>query len=145
MAWEIFNRKVTRVSTPAISVSAEGRVNLNKGVTKRLKDNAVEHVLLLWDKDNYRIGLRPITKRDSRAFRVLYGQRENSASMFAKAFFDHIQYDRSERRQLHAEWLEDDGMFSITVPRDAIKDSKQGSLDINHERPVPIRRSMKNA
>jgi hypothetical protein len=130
MSWEIFNRKVIRTVTPSIGVSREGRVNLNKGVTQRLKAQAVEFVLLLWDGDRHKIGLRPITKRDQRAFRVLYGKRENSSGLFAKSFFDYIGYNYSENRNLPAEWNDDEEMFEISIPHEALKPEsiKQGVL-----------------
>ena len=139
MSWEIFNRKVTRVVTPAISVSSEGRVNLNKGVVQRLRAMAVEYVLLLWDGERHKVGLRPISKRDNRAFRVLYGNRENAAALSGKSFFDYIGYNYAESRILPATWDENEEMFEIPIPQDALKPEsiKQGNL-LDAAKPVSM-------
>ena len=70
MAWEIFSRKVRRSGTPAVTFNKLGRISLNKTATAILERDAVEFVLLLWDPIKRQVGIRPITKKDQRAYRL---------------------------------------------------------------------------
>ena len=98
MAYEIFTRKVTRAGTPTVAVSKSGRIALNKSAFAVLDKNAIEFVLLLWDKDRHRIGIRPITKKDSRAYSLKFGPKKNGAYFSAKTFLDYIKIDYAETK-----------------------------------------------
>jgi len=125
MAYEIFTREVIRTGSPRISVNTLGRVGINQAATKILKDNAVEFVLLLWDKERNKIAIRPITKKDKRAYIVTFAPKGNGAGFSAKTFFKYIGYDYAETRSLAAEWNENEGILEIDVPPENLKDRKQ--------------------
>src|SRR4051812_28365656 len=82
--YEVFSRKISRVGTPMLTITKLGRIALNKTATARFERDAVEFVILLWDKESRRIAIRPITKKDARAYRVSYGQKGNGAGFSAK-------------------------------------------------------------
>jgi hypothetical protein len=128
MGYEIFTRKISRVGTPAVSLNTLGRMGLNKAATRVLEREAVEYVLLLWDRENHRIAIRPIKKKDGRAYHLSYGKKGNGSGFSAKTFFDYIGYDYSETRSLPAEWNEGEGIFELEVPVEHLKDEKQRRL-----------------
>lgn len=141
MAFEIFTRKVTRSITPSITLSKLGRIALNKSATTVLEKNAVEFVLLLWDGESRVIGIRPITKKDSRAYPVKYGSKGNGAGFSAKTFLDFINVDYSESRVLPASWEADGSMLTAEVPVGIMKNDKQGLLEMD----TPQRRASRSS
>jgi len=128
MAWEIFSRKVRRSGTPSVTFNKLGRISMNKTATATLESEAVEFVLLLWDPMKRQMGIRPITKKDQRAYRLAYGKKGNGAGFSAKTFMDHIGYDYSESRSTPVRWDEGESMFIAEVPAEYLRDNSQQSL-----------------
>ena len=128
MAYEIFTRKARRTGSPTLAISKSGRIALNKAATATLEKNAVEFVLLLWDKENHKIGVRPITKKDPRAYNLKYGPKNNGAYFSSKTFFDYVGIDYSQTRAFPATWLEDESILEAVVPFEYLKDDKQQRL-----------------
>jgi hypothetical protein len=116
MSWEIFERKVRRSGTPAITFNKLGRLSMNKSATARLEKDAVEFVLVLWDPSKRQIGIRPITKKDPRAYRLAYGKKGNGAGFSAKTFMDYVGYDYKESRSFPIRWDESESMFIGELP-----------------------------
>jgi len=116
MAFEVFSRKVRRLASPQVTFTTLGRIALNKAATAVLDKLVVENVVLLWDADTKRIGIRPISKKDSRAYRVHYGKNGNGAGFSAVTFLDHIGYNYKEgSNSFPAEWNDGEGMFLISL------------------------------
>lgn len=128
MPWEIFTRKVRRSGSPAITFNKLGRIALNKTATAVLEKEAIEFVLLLWDADRRLVGVRPITKKDHRAYRLAYGQKGNGAGFSAKTFMDYIGYDQSETRSFPAQWNESDSTFTVELPEECLQPNKKQPL-----------------
>ena len=119
--WEIFTRKVRKRGTPAITFSTLGRISLNKAATVPLEKEAVESVLLLWDATSRSVGIRPITKRDDRAYRLAYGKKGNGAGFSAKTFMDYIGYDYSESRSFPLRWDEHESVYIAEIPSEHLE------------------------
>ena len=128
LAYQIFEKKATRMGTPAVTVLKNGRMALNSAATQVLHKNAVEFVLLLWDEDNLRLALRPISKRDSRAYKITYGLNNSGSSFSAKSFMDHIGWNLSANHTVAMAWNESEGMLEASVPPNFLKDSRQQKL-----------------
>lgn len=96
---------------------------MNQHAAKPFGQNAVEFVLLLWDEPLRRMAIRPITKKDSRAYLLAYDKKGKGggAGFFAKTFFDHINYDYTETRTHTAEWNDTEGILEVQLPADAFK------------------------
>ena len=123
MAFEIFTRKIVRSGAPGVTASKLGRMAINKRATSFFEKNAVEYVLVLWDADTKKIAIRPIAKRDPRAYRLKYGEKGNGAGFSAKTFFDHIGLDFSESRPMPAHWDDDQDMLVIDVPAEHLRNT----------------------
>jgi hypothetical protein len=128
MTWEIFSRKVRRSGAPSVTFNKLGRISLNKTATARLENDVVEFVLLLWDPAKRQVGIRPITKKDPRAYRLAYGKKGNGAGFSAKTFMDHIGYEYSESRSTPVRWDEGESMFIAELPTDYLQANHQQSL-----------------
>ncbi|MBI3001950.1 MAG: hypothetical protein HYY46_26355 [Deltaproteobacteria bacterium] len=127
MGYEVFARKVVRTGTPAISINSFGRVGINQSATAILRKNGVEYVLLLWDKDELKIGIQQGPKTDTRAYRLAFSKKGSGASFSAKTFFVHINYDFSKTRSFAAEWNPKEKMLEIEITSDGLE-SKQPQL-----------------
>ncbi len=128
MAWEIFTRKVRKSASPSITFNKLGRLSLNKAATATLEKEAVEFVLLLWDAAKRQVGVRPITKKDQRSYRLAYGKKGNGAGFSAKTFMDHIGYDYSETRSFPTKWDEGESMFIAEIPAEHLQNNRQQVL-----------------
>lgn len=121
MPYEIFVRKVIRSRDPAIYVNKLGRIRLNHSVTNELTLKAIELVLLMWDKNTSTVAIRPITKKDPRAYRVSYAKKGYASGFSAKTFLDWIGYKYStQTRSMPAEWSEE-GWLTIQIPQEALQ------------------------
>jgi hypothetical protein len=128
MAFEIFTRKVIRTGNPVVGFNALGRISLNQAATAQFRKDAVEFVLLLWDKEAHMVALRPITKRDARAYRVAYNKKANGCGFSAKTFFDYIGLDYKTSFSVPAEWDDEEGCFKVVIPTERLKDERQQRL-----------------
>lgn len=125
MPYEIFTRKIRKMRTPAVTITKLGRLSFNKAATASFEKNAVENVLLLWDAEKHQFGVRVITKKDTRSYRLTYGAKGNGAGFSAKTFFDYIGLDYSESRAMSAEWNDQEMMFEVKVPEEFFANRRQ--------------------
>jgi hypothetical protein len=128
MPFEIFSRKVVRRGSPSVTATKLGRMAINKAATAYLEKYAVEFVLLMWDADLRKIGVRPISKKDPRAYKVTYGDKGNGAGFSAKTFFDYIGLDYSMSRVFPATWNTEQEILELDVPEEFLKTSAQQKL-----------------
>jgi len=121
MGFEIFSRKIQWKGSPAVTFNKLGRFSFNKASTAQFEKNAIEYVLLLWDAERRLVGVRPISKKDNRSYKVHYGKNSNGCGFSAATFLDFIKYDTSQSRSMPAKWEEGDAMFVIEVPEEYLK------------------------
>ena len=129
MAFEIFSRKVQWRGKPSVSFTKLGRFAFNKGATAQFEKNAVENVLLMWDAEKHLVGVRPITKKDNRAYKVHMGKKGNGCGFSASTFLKYIGFDTSETRTMPTMWDEQEEIFVIEVPENYIKKAKPTATD----------------
>ncbi|MGA8597012.1 MAG: hypothetical protein WB676_20055 [Bryobacteraceae bacterium] len=128
MAYEIFEKKATRIGTPAVTFSSKDRLSINAAGAKIFHQIAVESVLLLWDREHHRAAIRPITKKDSRAYKVTYGLKANGVSFSARSFLNHIGWQSKEKFTVPATWNEEQSILEFELPADKLKNDRQPSL-----------------
>jgi hypothetical protein len=121
MGFEIFTRKIARVASPTISLAKAGRITLNSACTKLFEKEAVEYVLVLWDKEQKTVALRPIRKKDARTYHIHYGKSGSYASFSAKSFLDYIGFISEETRNIPATWNEDENQLEAKIPEEYFK------------------------
>lgn len=128
MPYEIFTRKIRRMGTPSVTFNKMGRLQFNKAATAKFEKEAVEYVLLLWDAELNKVGVRLITKKDPRAYKVAYGDKGNGAGFSTKTFFDHIGLDYTETRTVPVELCEGDLLLEFQIPEDYFSKNLQRHL-----------------
>jgi hypothetical protein len=121
MSYEIFNRKVQYRGTMAIALTKMGQLSFNKGASNFLQERSVGNVILLWDKEKRKIGIRPITEKDPRSYNIHWNKRGDGAGFSVATFLKYIEYDASETRTFPARWDEQQLMFEIEVQKEHFK------------------------
>jgi hypothetical protein len=125
MAFEVFSRKVRRLTSPQVTLTTLGRMAFNKAATAVFEKQVVENVVLLWDVETKRFAVKPISKKDSRAYHIHYGKNGNGAGFSAITFLDHIGYNyKDSSNSFSAEWNEDEQMFLVSLA-DVVLGQKQ--------------------
>jgi hypothetical protein len=119
--YEIFEKTVRRDTEPRVTISTLGRIQFNATASRVLDKNAVETVLLLWDKDARKIGIKSITKKDDRAYKVRYAKKGKGAGFASKTFLDWIKHDYSESKSYPCVWNEAESTFEISLPNEPEK------------------------
>jgi hypothetical protein len=99
MGYEIFEKVYPSKSlAPTMTISPLGRCSLNRAAAEMLNKDAVESVLLLWDKSNRKFALKP-ARNDARSFPIRYSKKRKGESVVVGAafsgvmFLKHIGYD----------------------------------------------------
>ena len=132
MAYEIFEKKAIRVGTPAVTFNSKDRISINSQAAKILHQHAVEFVLILWDKQGRKAALRPLSKKDRRAYKLSYGKisnnQPNGASFSARTFLNHIGWKTQEKQTMSAEWNEDEQLLEFVLPANCLEDDNQKKL-----------------
>jgi hypothetical protein len=102
---------------------------LNKPAAEKFSEQGATNVLILWDEENRRFAIRPIFKKDSRAYpmRPASGKSTAGATINAKSFLDTIGVDISETKQYPAAWNDQEGLLEVEIPLDRFK-ARQTSL-----------------
>lgn len=135
MSWTVFEKTIRRSSEPKCTISRLGRLQFNSSAGAILHRNAVEQVLLLWDKDSRKIGVRSINKKDPRAYTVRFAGKHKGAGFAAKTFLEWIQYDHSETKAFPCEWNEADSTFEIALAMG----EKPEEIKSGYSKPVRVR------
>ena len=138
MAYEIYERKTTRTVAPAVTISPTGRFAFNAAITRLFQKHHVEDVLLMFDKEQRRIAVRPITKKDVRSYKVTFSHSKTGSNTSGKSFLEWANLDLSKRRTYPAEWMEEEGLLEIIPPAEVFKDERQRKL-------LPVEQTRKQA
>ncbi|MBZ5580955.1 MAG: hypothetical protein LAQ30_01895 [Acidobacteriia bacterium] len=126
MPYEIFARTTARKGAPpTINIAANGRLGLNKAAAELLHKEAIGFALLLWDADARKIAVRPIKKKDPRAFTVTFSKGRMSAGISAKSFCDYIGVDYSQTRGYQAKWNDNESALEIDLGRAEFANGRQ--------------------
>ncbi|HLW77921.1 MAG TPA: hypothetical protein VKS01_13075 [Bryobacteraceae bacterium] len=115
MAYKIFERVSARVVVPALTIAPQGRVVFNAAACRLLIESGVKHVIVLWDSEARKIGVKSGSKDDKNAFSVTF-TGGHSASFGAKSFFQHIGWSAPKRQLLETTWNPKTKMFEATLP-----------------------------
>jgi len=128
MAYEIYEKQFPSKSTsPTITISPLGRCALNRAAAGLFHKEAVENVLLLWDRDAFRFAIRPITKKDARSFNIRYTMKDKAvvgAQFSGVLFLRHIDYDYTTTGTYPIKWDANEAIFEVDLPKDRFKGSQ---------------------
>jgi hypothetical protein len=115
VAYETFERRVTRTENPALSVLADGRISLNAAATRLFQGAGAMAVKILWDKAKDRIALQAATKGDKNSYSI-YFSRGRSAFISAKTFLPYIGWSSDRSQTVPARWNAELKMLEAELP-----------------------------
>jgi hypothetical protein len=118
MAWEVFTKKIIRTGDPVITLGKMGRMAFNMQATNIFEAHNATHVVLLWDKEAYKCGVRLASNKDVGAYKLTFNKKYNGAGFSAVTFMNHIRYDWTETRAFNADWDEAAQMFVFAIPQE---------------------------
>jgi len=118
MPYEIFERKRQYSGTDAVTITKYGQLSFNKAAVNKLQKEAIETVLVLWDKETRSVGIRAINEKDKRAFTVRWHKRGDGAGFSLASFVKHIEYNASESRTFPVQWNDEQRMFEFKIKKE---------------------------
>lgn len=118
MAWEVYTRQVIRTGEPAVTITKMGRLALNKLASEFFETAKAAHVLLLWDKDAFKCGIKVANSKDIGAYTLTAGANGNGAGFSAVTFLNYLRYDWTVTRSFNAEWDASASMLVFSVPKE---------------------------
>src|SRR5579864_9620076 len=132
MAYEVFDNKATRLGTPALTVTTDGRLALNADAGDLLRSVGAKFTHLLWDAEARKIALRPLTKADSRSYKLSVPHAHKRGMLVAAAtFLRYIGWSPSIRVTLAIEWNENEKLLEVVLPSDkSSMDEKRAIQDV---------------
>jgi hypothetical protein len=137
MAYEIYQREIVRVSTPAVTLNKRGKMVFNVAATKRFHEAGVENVFLLWDKEQRKFAIRPIAKKDPRTVKVRYSGNSKWASISCKGFLQLIGHDVTKTVPYAAIWNEDEGIFEVSMAAEEAAGTDDVTLPETRRKVIP--------
>lgn len=120
MAYVVYEKVVKRTTSPTVSISKLGRISFNAASTETLRKNAIEYVLLLWDKESRKVAVKSTSKKDTRSYTLRFTQKNRMSGFAAKTFLNYIEYDFTESHQYPCTWSEREDMFEFQVPAERL-------------------------
>jgi hypothetical protein len=129
MAYEIYEKEFpTKSTSPTITISALGRCSLNRAAAALFHKEAVENALLMWDKENCKFAIRPITKKDARSFNIRYSTKDKTiigGAFSGVMFLRHINYDYTKTTTYPIKWDANQGLFEVELSADRFVGAQQ--------------------
>jgi hypothetical protein len=119
MAYELFDSKAARIGSFALSIQGDVRIALNADVGDVLTSLGAKYVQILWDRERFRLGIRPLQKRDARAFKLTFYQGKRGASLSAQSFLHYIQW-RPGPFSTAVQWNEKESLLEAILPRERV-------------------------
>jgi hypothetical protein len=116
MAWEVYTRQTIRTGEPAVTIGKMGRIAFNMIATATFESKKVTHVVLMWDKELFKCGVKSATSKDVGAYTLTYNEKSNGAGFSAVTFLNYIRYDWTETRSFNAEWDEEEELLVFSIP-----------------------------
>lgn len=127
MPWEVYSRKRVATGDPMVTFSKLGRISLNKKATSFLEEDKDLHVVLLWDKDSRKVGIKVAQQKDKHTYMIVYGQKGNGAGFNAKTFLDYIGVDYTQSKQHPAHWNPAEKIMEVSLPVEAFTQVTTGN------------------
>jgi hypothetical protein len=126
MAYEVFKKTGTRVESPTLSITPDGRIAINAAAVRILVAQGIRSVLLLWDRSTQTMALKGIQKSDKNAYTVSISSGNHSGSLRAKQFFNYIGWNGRKRESVPAGWNEREKMLEAKLPPEHLGTRKSG-------------------
>jgi hypothetical protein len=126
MAYEIFDSKATRSSSPALTIRADLRIALNADAGDLLASVGAKYAQILWDRESFRLAIRPLTKPEARAFKLTFPNIRRGPTIAAQSFLKYIQWQSGKPFTTVVHWNEKERLLEADLPRERVGIVAQG-------------------
>jgi len=114
MSWERYQGARTS-STPVISFRGRSQIGLNSEAIKEFKLEQYQWVILFFDKDGQRIGLRPTNNKREMGVCKLRVKPPSGASISAGSFIKEHHLGEGSKRRFAAIWDDTEKMIVVDL------------------------------
>jgi hypothetical protein len=121
MAYELFNVKATRIGSPALTITAEGRIILNADAGDLLRREGGKFIQILWDAKAFKMALRPLTKSGESSYKLSAKSGRRGMVFSGLTFLRHIRWNFSKPSTLRVEWNDKEKLLEALLPRENIE------------------------
>ena len=111
---------VGRVFRPRASLRSNGQLGFNHGCVKRFDMEKFSHVVLFYDVDTKRIGVKLTNDKDEPGAATLI-TRTGNGTVSARAFLEYYQLTPSKTTQYDVRREDESGMLVIAIAKPAEK------------------------
>jgi len=122
MAYELFKIKATRIGSPALTVTADGRIALNADAGDILKKAGANYVQILWEAKTLKMALRPLSKPTESAYKLSAKSGRRGMAFSGFTFLRHIGWNFGESSTIPVEWNEKEKLLEAQMPEERIKE-----------------------
>ena len=117
MAFERFTDTRARGLTPKASIWSRGQVGFNKSAVLKFQINAYNYIVLFYDQDSKRIGIKLTNKEEEGAIKISKKMKSGGASVSAKSFVFHYGINAPETRNYNLEIDPDSNLIVIDTTK----------------------------
>jgi hypothetical protein len=116
MAWKRFTKTRSRSFVPKVGIWARGQIGFNKGAVEKYKLEQYDYVVLFFDEEQRRIGIKLTTDaKEEGATKVT--KRQSAISFSANAFLNTFEIDHEKTRKYDVGFNQEEGMFIIQLEK----------------------------
>lgn len=115
MAFEKFTKTRGRGYTPKVSIWSRGQIGFNEGCLLRYDLKKFTHVVLFYDKDNKKIGIKFTNNQSDDGATKIIIRKTGGASISANAFLSYYNIEHSKTKRYDASYDKDADMYIIQI------------------------------
>lgn len=118
MPYEVFEQK-TRSYKPVVSITENGTIGLNGGVYNRFSVSKYNFVVLLYDKERKRVGIKLVKNEDEKGARKLrHRKKVLGGDVSARPFLDYYQIKFAKKTSRYDPFWDDEaGVIAFEIDK----------------------------
>jgi len=117
MAFERFTETRARGLIPKASIWGRGQIGFNKSAVLKFQINMYNYLVLFYDPDSKRIGIKLTNKEEEGAIKITKKLASGGALVSAKSFIFHYDINASKTRNYDLEVDRDSGLIVIDTAK----------------------------
>jgi len=111
---EFVPKKAPPARDPMISILKQGSFGINGSAAARYFKDA-EFVVMLYDKEGKRIGLRPVKEPTPNSYPLRRSKKGNSLQITGQKFLRHYEIAHPETKRYPCDWLENENLVVVQL------------------------------
>jgi hypothetical protein len=120
MAYEVFDNKAARkFGSPQLRIR-NGKIALNADAGDYLQSVGAKFVHILWDAQECKIAVQPVSKEDGRTFKLSIRKEKRGGTLSAQSFLNYIQWDSKVAVVVEANWNDAEGILEARLPKEHV-------------------------